>query len=88
MHLYAVRNYSHSFSWFFFNHIYALNIIPNGKFEPVFLPIISFIKISVAEKVAKSPAELCQVVVMQPLVITGMRLSSADLTAAIDTASE
>ena len=47
-----------------------------------------FIKFFVAEKVAKSPAELCQVVVMQLLVITGMRLSSADLTAAIDTASE
>jgi len=68
--------------------IYALNIILNGNFEPVFPPIISFIKIFVAEKVAKSPAELCQVVVMQLLVITGMRLSSADLTAAIDTASE
>ena len=68
--------------------IYALNIILNGNFEVVFLFIISFIKIFVAEKVAKSPAELCQVVVMQLLVITGMRLSSADLTAAIDTASE
>ena len=68
--------------------IYALNIILNGNFEPVFPPIVSFIKIFVAEKVAKSPAELCQVVVMQLLVITGMRLSSADLTAAIDTASE
>ena len=68
--------------------IYALNIIPNGNFEPVFLPIILFLKNFVAENVAKSPAELCQVVVMQLLVITGMRLSSADLTAAIDTASE
>ena len=36
--------------------IYALNIILNGNFEPVFPPIISFIKIFVAEKVAKSPA--------------------------------
>ena len=43
--------------------IYALNIILNGNFEPVFPPIISFIKIFVAENVAKSPAELCQVVV-------------------------
>ena len=68
--------------------IYALNIIPNGNFGPTFPPIISFIKNFVAEKVAKSPAELCQVVVMQLLVITGVRLSSADLTAAIDTASE
>ena len=68
--------------------IYAINIILNGNFEPVFPPIISFIKIFVAEKVAKSPAELCQVVVMQLLVITGVRLSSADLTAAIDTTSE
>ena len=68
--------------------IYTLNIILNGNFDTDFPPIISFIKIFVAEKVAKSPAELCQVVVMQLLVITGMRLSSADLTAAIDTASE
>ena len=36
--------------------IYALNIILNGNFEPVFLPIISFIKIFVAEKVANSLA--------------------------------
>ena len=43
--------------------IYALNIILNGNFEPVFPPIISFIKILVAENVAKSLAELCQVVV-------------------------
>ena len=49
--------------------IYALNIIQNGDFEPTFLLIISFLKIFVAEKVAKSPAELCQVVVMQLLVI-------------------
>ena len=68
--------------------VYVLYIILNGKFDTSFPPIISFIKIFVAEKVAKSPAELCQVVVMQLLVITGMRLSSADLTAAIDTASE
>jgi hypothetical protein len=33
--------------------IYALYVIPNGNFEPTFLPIISFIKIFVAEKVAK-----------------------------------
>ena len=37
--------------------IYALNIILNGNFEPVFPPIISFIKIFVAENVAKSPTE-------------------------------
>jgi len=36
---------------------YALNIILNGNFEPVFPPIISFIKIFVAENVAKSPVE-------------------------------
>ena len=68
--------------------IYALNIILNGNFDTGFPPIISFVKFFVAEKVAKSPAELCQVVVMQLLVITGVRLSSADLTAAIDTTSE
>ena len=34
--------------------IYALNIIQNGDFGPVFACIISFIKISVAENVAKS----------------------------------
>ena len=33
--------------------IYALNIILNGNFEPVIPPIISFIKIFVAENVAK-----------------------------------
>ena len=33
--------------------IYALNSILNSDFEPAFLPIISFIKISVAENVAK-----------------------------------
>jgi len=43
--------------------IYALNIILNGNFEPVIPPIISFIKIFVAEKVAKLPAEWCRVVV-------------------------
>ena len=37
--------------------IYTLNIILNSNFEPVFLPIISFIKISVAEKVAKLGVE-------------------------------
>ena len=68
--------------------IYALYYILKGDFGTDFLPVISFVKIFVAEKVAKSPAELCQVVVMQLLVMTGMRLSSADLTAAIDTASE
>ena len=68
--------------------IYAPYYIQKGNFDTNFPPIILFIQIFVAEKVAKSPAELCQVVVMQLLVITGMRLSSADLTAAIDTASE
>ena len=33
--------------------IYALNSIPKGNFEPGFLPVISFIRIFVAEKVAK-----------------------------------
>ena len=33
--------------------IYALNSILSSDFEPSFLPIISFIKISVAENVAK-----------------------------------
>jgi hypothetical protein len=37
--------------------IYALNIIQNGNFEPDFPPIISFIKIFVAEKVAKPLAK-------------------------------
>ena len=68
--------------------IYALYCILKDDFDTIFLPVILFIKNFVAEKVAKSPAELCQVVVMQLLVITGMRLSSADLTAAIDMASE
>ena len=53
---------------------------------PIFHPL--FIQIFVAEKVAKSLVGWCRVVVMQLLVITGMRLSSADLTAAIDTTSE
>jgi hypothetical protein len=43
--------------------IYVLNSIPNGNIEPVFPPIISFIKISVAEKVAKLLVEWCRVVV-------------------------
>jgi hypothetical protein len=43
--------------------IYALNSIQNSNFEPVFPPIISFIKIFVAEKVAKLPVEWCYVVV-------------------------
>ena len=33
--------------------VYALNIIPNGIFEATFPPTISFIKIFVAENVAK-----------------------------------
>jgi len=37
--------------------IYTQNIIQNSDFEPVFLPVISFIKIFVAENVAKSCAE-------------------------------
>lgn len=37
--------------------IYALNIIPNGNFDTGFLLIILFIKIFVAEKVAKSLAK-------------------------------
>jgi len=37
--------------------IYALNIILNGNFEPTFLPIIPFLKIFVAEKVAKLSEE-------------------------------
>ena len=45
--------------WF----IYALNIILNGNFEPVFLLVISFIKIFVAENVAKSVVEWYRVVV-------------------------
>jgi len=36
--------------------IYTLNIILNSDFSNVFLSIISFIKIFVAENVAKSPA--------------------------------
>ena len=37
--------------------IYALNIIPNGNFDTGFLLIILFIKIFVAEEVAKSLAK-------------------------------
>ena len=37
--------------------IYTLNSILNSDFEPAFLPIISFIKISVAEKVTKLSEE-------------------------------
>ena len=37
--------------------IYALNSLLNSDFELAFLPIISFIKISVAEKVAKLSEE-------------------------------
>ena len=37
--------------------ICALNSIPNDNFDPVFPPIISFIKNFVTENVAKSPAE-------------------------------
>lgn len=37
--------------------IYALNIILSNNFKPTFLPIISFIKIFVAENVAKPPVE-------------------------------
>ena len=36
--------------------IYALYLIPSGNFEPTFLPIIPFLKIFVAENVAKSLA--------------------------------
>jgi len=36
--------------------IYALYVIPNSNSKPVFLPVISCIKIFVAEKVAKLPA--------------------------------
>ena len=43
--------------------IYVLNSIPNGNFDADFLPTISFLKIFVAEKVAKSPAEWYRVVV-------------------------
>ena len=41
--------------------IWALNIIPNGNIAPLFPLIISFIKIFVAEKVAKSSVEWCRV---------------------------
>ena len=42
--------------------IYALNYILKGDHDTDFLPIISFIKIFVAEKVAKSLVEWCRVV--------------------------
>ena len=42
--------------------IYALNIIPNSNIAPPFPLIISFIKIFVAENVAKSPVGQCRVV--------------------------
>ena len=37
--------------------IYTINILINSDFNPTFLLNISFIKILVAGKVAKSPAE-------------------------------
>jgi hypothetical protein len=43
--------------------IYTLYLIPNGNFDAVFPPIISFVKFFVAESVAKSPSEWCRVVV-------------------------
>jgi hypothetical protein len=43
--------------------IYALYCILKGNISTDFLPIILFIKIFVAEKVAKLPAEWCRVVV-------------------------
>ena len=43
--------------------IYALYYILKGNFDTDFLPVILFIKIFVAEKVAKSPAGWCWVVV-------------------------
>ena len=54
------------FPLFFGNHLWlicALNIILNSNFEPVFPPIILFIKIFVAEKVAKLLVGWCLVVV-------------------------
>jgi len=47
--------------------IYALYIIQNSDFEPSFPPVFSFIKIFVAEKVAKLLAEWCRVVVSRVL---------------------
>ena len=44
--------------------IYALYCILKDDFDTDFLPIILFIKIFVAENVAKSPAEWCRVAVM------------------------
>jgi len=43
--------------------IFALYYILKGNFEPVFLPIISFLKTFVAENVAKSVVGWCRVVV-------------------------
>jgi len=45
-------------------HIYALNIILNGKFDNNLLSIISFIRIFVAKNVAKAIVGLCRVAVM------------------------
>ena len=53
------------FSLFFGNLlwlIYALYYILKGNLDTDFPPVILFIKIFVAEKVAKSPAEWCRVV--------------------------
>ena len=44
--------------------ISALNIILNGNFELTFLPIIPFLKIFVAENVAKLSEEWCLGVAM------------------------
>ena len=49
--------------WILPRLIYALNYILKSDFDTIILPIISFIKIFVAEKVAKSLAEWCRVVV-------------------------
>ena len=43
--------------------IYALYYIPKSDFDTDFLPVISFIRNFVAEKVAKSRVEWCRVVV-------------------------
>ena len=57
------KDYSHSFFGVLLWLIYVLNSIQNGNIEPVFLPIISFIKTFVAEKVAKLPVEWYRVAV-------------------------
>ena len=49
--------------------IYALIIIQNSNFEPVFLPVISFIKNFVAESVAKLLVEWCRVVVRFIIIV-------------------